>query len=370
MNTSFEPKKQEQSRYSHRNESQSAISFPSRTIVHAKLEMTEPGDHDEQEADAVANAIVGGGKLARKISSGASGSSGIAVSQQMESQLSQLQGGGRPMPQGLKSMMESGFGQDFSHVRLHTDSKAASMSSSIHAKAFTLGNDIYFNRGQFAPETTKGQKLMAHELTHVMQGGGKVGRDPLPSLPLPSFEDPLSFYGNFLEKLYEGMFCNHEIDQFIGSFGTCKNIFGTDYTGPWNPAGFKESAKDAQDVLSKVHDLAYRDRDAGGTLHALFNTDVKEADKFLASLNLYNAFRPETDSLWERVKSGATGLAFAAIYGEKVLGSFFSDHYGIGTAKEQDIIKIINDAYCNKELTDKDVVFLEGLGLHINTNCK
>ncbi len=155
-------------------------SRPSRTIVHAKLEMTEPGDHDEQEADAVANTIAAGGKISRKISGGSS-TSGITVSNQMESQLNHLRGGGQAMPTGLRNMMESGFGQDFSHVRLHTDSEAASLSSSIHAKAFTHGNDIYFNQGQFSPNTSEGQKLMAHELTHVVQGGGKIGREPLPT---------------------------------------------------------------------------------------------------------------------------------------------------------------------------------------------
>ena len=148
METSLEHKNQGSAQQAPRHDSRSSHAYPSRTIVRAKLEMTEPGDQDEQEADDVANTIVSGGKIARKIS-GSGGSSGIAVSQQMESQLSQLQGGGRPMPQGLHNMMESGFGRDFSQVRLHTDSEAASMSSSIHAKAFTLGNDIYFNRGQF-----------------------------------------------------------------------------------------------------------------------------------------------------------------------------------------------------------------------------
>ncbi len=153
----------------------STKSFPSRTIVHAKLEMTEPGDHDEREADAVANTIAVGGKISRKISGG-SGSSGITVSSQMESQLNHLKGGGQAMPTGLRNMMERGFGQDFSHVRLHTDKDAATLSSSIHAKAFTHGNDIYFNEGQYSPNTSEGQKLMAHELTHVVQGGGKIGR--------------------------------------------------------------------------------------------------------------------------------------------------------------------------------------------------
>ena len=150
---------------------------PSRTIVHAKLEMTNPDSQEEVEADAAANDIVQGGKIARSILAGSS-DGGMAVSTQMESRLNSLQGGGQVMPDGLRNMMERGFNRDFSQVRLHTDSEAASLSSGIHAKAFTHGNDIYFNQGQFSPNTSEGQKLMAHELTHVVQGGGKVGRSP------------------------------------------------------------------------------------------------------------------------------------------------------------------------------------------------
>ena len=137
--------------------------------------MTEPGDHDELEADVVADEIVNDGKVRRKISGG--GGSGMVVSPQVESQIAQLQGGGHAMPEGLRNMMESGFGRDFSQVRLHTDAQAAEMSSSISAKAFTHGNDIYFNQGQYSPNTSEGQKLVAHELTHVVQCSGKVGRE-------------------------------------------------------------------------------------------------------------------------------------------------------------------------------------------------
>ena len=136
--------------------------------------MTSPGDRDEQEANAVANEIVSGGMIARKISGGG-GLSGIAVSRQMESRLLQQQGGGQPMLSGLRSKMESSFGWEFSQVRLHTDSEAVALSSSIRAKAFTHGNDIYFNQGQFSPDSSSGQKLSAHELAHVTQGGGKIG---------------------------------------------------------------------------------------------------------------------------------------------------------------------------------------------------
>lgn len=149
---------------------------PSRTVVHAKLEMTTPDSPEEVEADAAANDIVQGGKISRSIFAGSAGG-GISVSSQMEGRLNSMQGGGQVMPDGLRNMMERGFNRDFSQVRLHTDSEAASLSSSIHAKAFTHGNDIYFNQGQFSPNTSEGQKLMAHELTHVVQGSGKVGRE-------------------------------------------------------------------------------------------------------------------------------------------------------------------------------------------------
>lgn len=150
------------------------VSFPSRTIVHPKLEMTEPGDSNELEADAAANEVMSG-KVSRQIS-GSSTGGGVTVSAQMESRLNSLQGNGHVMPDSLRNLMECGFNRDFSQVRFHTDSEAAEMSGSINAKAFTLGNDIYFNQGQFSPFTSSGQRLIAHELAHVAQGGRTVAR--------------------------------------------------------------------------------------------------------------------------------------------------------------------------------------------------
>jgi len=155
--------------------SHSVKSCSSRSIIHPKIEMTKLGDSDEQEADAVAHDVMSG-KVFRKFSGGGAGGD-MEVSSQKESQLNHLQGGGQAMPDGLRSMMECGFDRDFSQVRLHTDGEAAGLSHSIHAKAFTHGNDIYFNQGQYAPETSEGQRLVAHELAHVAQGGERVGRE-------------------------------------------------------------------------------------------------------------------------------------------------------------------------------------------------
>jgi len=68
--------------------------------------------------------------------------------------------------------MEPRFGHDFGSVRVHSDSQAARAANSVHALAYTLGRDIYFASGQFAPESAGGKRLLAHELTHVVQQAG------------------------------------------------------------------------------------------------------------------------------------------------------------------------------------------------------
>jgi len=80
--------------------------------------------------------------------------------------------GGIPMNGPSKSFMESRFGTDFSNVRIHTGSDASHLSDQLNAQAFTVGNDIYFNDGRFSPGTSEGRRLLAHELTHVLQQSG------------------------------------------------------------------------------------------------------------------------------------------------------------------------------------------------------
>ena len=65
--------------------------------------------------------------------------------------------------------MEPRFGHDFSKVRVHTDDTAAEAARTLHANAFTAGSHVVFSEGQFAPDTSNGRRLLAHELTHVVQ---------------------------------------------------------------------------------------------------------------------------------------------------------------------------------------------------------
>ena len=84
--------------------------------------------------------------------------------------------GGVPLPHAVRSYFEPRFDHDFSQVRVHTDGQAANAARSIQAHAYTLGRDIVFASGAYAPSTSEGRRLLAHELAHVVQQGGRPER--------------------------------------------------------------------------------------------------------------------------------------------------------------------------------------------------
>ena len=80
-----------------------------------------------------------------------------------------LRSPGQPLGAETRAFMEPRFGHDFSKVRLHTDARAAESAQAVNAAAYTVGSDVVFGAGECAPETSKGSRLLAHELTHVVQ---------------------------------------------------------------------------------------------------------------------------------------------------------------------------------------------------------
>lgn len=170
------------------NHESKGVSLSSRSTVslQPELEMTQPGDAYEQEADKMADRILDHAFAAASptpyasrpvISRAPSGYASVSVPPSVEAAISSSRGSGFPMPSALKARMESGFGADFSQVRFHTDNAAAQMSSSIRANAFTSGSDVYFASGKYDPSSRSGQHLIAHELTHTLQQSGKVARE-------------------------------------------------------------------------------------------------------------------------------------------------------------------------------------------------
>ncbi len=105
----------------------------------------------------------------------------LGVTPAVEANVRTLQGQGSPLPQATRQFFEPRFGADFSQVRVNTGGRADETARSLGAKAFTVGSSISFGAGQFAPTLPEGQRLLAHELTHVVQQDGAVRRSRAPA---------------------------------------------------------------------------------------------------------------------------------------------------------------------------------------------
>lgn len=107
-----------------------------------------------------------------------------AVSPGVDAGIQSMQGGGQALPKSTRAYFEPRFGHNFSQVRVHNDSRAANMARNVNARAFTVGPNIAFGAGQYQPGTPHGNRLLAHELTHVVQQGhgapNNIRRSPIP----------------------------------------------------------------------------------------------------------------------------------------------------------------------------------------------
>jgi hypothetical protein len=101
-----------------------------------------------------------------------------------------LRSSGRPLAPETRAFMEPRFGCDFSQVRVHADEKAAESARALDARAYTVGHDLVFAAGEYAPENAAGQVLLAHELTHVVQ----QMRQPVPVIRRAPKLDALKDY--------------------------------------------------------------------------------------------------------------------------------------------------------------------------------
>ena len=80
-----------------------------------------------------------------------------------------LRSPGQPLDPATRAFIEPRFGHDFSGVRVHNDARAAESAQAVNALAYTVGRDVVLGAGQYAPTTTDGQRLLAHELAHTIQ---------------------------------------------------------------------------------------------------------------------------------------------------------------------------------------------------------
>ena len=152
-------------------------------MIQAKLTVSQPGDKYEQEADRIADEVM---RAPSNDVSGAppsvtpiqtpslqcdaiSGQS-TAVSPNLQTQIESLQqNGGEPLPETPRAFMQSRLGRDLSGVRVHRNSVANELAGRLHARAFTVGNDIVFGKGQYPVGNPVNSRLLTHELVHSLQ---------------------------------------------------------------------------------------------------------------------------------------------------------------------------------------------------------
>jgi hypothetical protein len=171
--------------------------------IQAKLNVSSPEDPLEQEADQVANTVmrappvpsanvsnqIQAARIYRKCSNCEKAMQRQTVDEEEESPAGTLQkktssvvmpqghavesvvgnSRGGTLPNSVRRFFEPRFGHDFGGVRLHTGTQAAESARALNARAYTTGNDVVFGAGQYSPDTNEGRKLLAHELTHVVQ---------------------------------------------------------------------------------------------------------------------------------------------------------------------------------------------------------
>jgi len=97
----------------------------------------------------------------------------------VEAAIAASRGGGQPLDRGVASALTPTLGTPVDGVRIHTGDGAAALARAVEARAFTVGNDIYFGRGEYRPATSAGKELIAHEVAHTIQQRGAPASGPL-----------------------------------------------------------------------------------------------------------------------------------------------------------------------------------------------
>lgn len=153
------------------------------TPLQKKLSIGSSNDPLEAEADRVADRVLARPAATgtappriQRLSTQSSGHSSGGSDAVPESVHRTLGSSGAALDANVRQDMEARFGQDFGSVRIHTDAPAARSARDVDAHAYTVGSNIVFSAGQYAPGSGEGRRLLAHELTHVVQqGGGATG---------------------------------------------------------------------------------------------------------------------------------------------------------------------------------------------------
>ncbi len=154
-------------------------------VLQPKLQLNQADDPYEREADQVSSEVM----QSQKSPETSLAQSPLAVQGRVMGNEAGLQeapllvdealhSSGHPLDHGTREFFENRFGYQFGDVRVHSDARAAESAQAIDAMAYTVGRDVVFGAGRYAPSAQSGKQLLAHELTHVVQQSGAAGKPP------------------------------------------------------------------------------------------------------------------------------------------------------------------------------------------------
>lgn len=245
-----------------------------------------------------------------------------------------LRSPGQPLDPATRTLFEPRFGHDFSRVRVHTYAEAAESARAVDALAYTVGRNVVFGVGQYLPKSSAGQKLIAHELTHVVQQGGAVedGYGPHPTIlqrraappvRMPPFDDqPAELRGVLEASFTAGKFgcrdgadaasCFNQLDpgarlvltslyNRLSRFGLWRHVLyvGGIWTSGVGGAHFivKDHRSFFTDLLSNARFCA--DTAAGGMLHRGSTSlrEISTGDSLHLSLGTGNSVSAHIDAI-------------------------------------------------------------------------
>ena len=133
-----------------------------------------PAKPQEKAAPSIASQIGNAGiaRLVKGEGIDRSGGGPAQLDREIARAIDEQRGRGRELDADARSGLENAMGEDFSDVRIHDDAEGHELSRAVSAEAFTTGSDVFFQSGKYDPASSEGQKLLAHELTHVAQQRG------------------------------------------------------------------------------------------------------------------------------------------------------------------------------------------------------
>jgi len=355
--------------------------------VQTKLAVNQPGDRFEHEADRMADSVIRGGKQAPVLSNCSLGT--LQRDQPNTSSASigappivheVVGGSGQPLDSSTRAFMEPRFGHDFGNVRVHFDARAAASARSVNALAYTVGDDIVFSDGGFAPDEPSGRSLLAHELAHVVQQSdahtarSQLQRQPdetstkgsppaktppaktAPAKPPPrktlksegvDLIDPVA--GGAAAIIDTVLARNQKLSTYIGArLKGVKIAEKGKFVHDMNDTNFDNAYRDAYDLnsgdtvpKSTMGFLNTKKSEIHLRSNALFGTALHEAVHRLASPRLYSDFLP----LANKISSTLTDVLSEGVT------AFFTDEI----LKEEGLPNF-NDAYRTKKDKAKNLI--------------